>query len=90
MPLRSLNVLAKDLAAALCCSAATDGSGFGDDDSPYWAVVWREGRSQLADDSATDPSEGPDGPLQIIREIQLPPWRLNEAGELVEAVMLLR
>lgn len=28
-----------------------DGSGLGDDDSPYWCVVWEDGKYWLADDS---------------------------------------
>ena len=76
-------VLARRFAAALACRAICDGSGWGDDDSPYWSIIWDGGRAHLADDSNSDFADGEGGPVRTVREITLPNWDLDAAGRLV-------
>ena len=59
--------LACRLSIELSCRTICDGTGFGDDESPYWSVVWEHGVPYLADDSS---AEGEGGPVRIVRCIQ--------------------
>ena len=47
-----------------------DGSGLGDNDSPYWCVIWNDGKYWLANDAETDPLDAPPGPLKVVRQIR--------------------
>ena len=76
-------VLARRLADAFGCRAVCDGSGWGDDESPYWSIIWDGGRAFLADDSNSDFADSEGGPIQIVREIALPSWDLDAEGALV-------
>ena len=62
-----LRELARRLSIELRCRVICDGSGFGDDESPFWSIVWDSGAAYLADDCGTDPAEGEPGPVQIVR-----------------------
>jgi hypothetical protein len=79
-------VLAKRLATAFACRALCDGSGLGDDETPYWSIVWEQGRSFLADDSGTQFADGTGGPVRVARELQLPGFDLDEQGALTHSV----
>lgn len=75
-------VLARRLAEAFACRAICDGSGWGDDESPYWSIIWDKGRAHLADDSNTDFADGEGGPVKTLRELDLPDWGLDTRGSL--------
>ena len=76
-------VLAQRFAEAFGCRAICDGSGWGDDESPYWSIIWDGGRAHLADDSNSDFADGEGGPVRTVREIALPNWDLDAEGTLV-------
>jgi len=73
--------LARMFAAAFGCRAFTDGSGYVGDASPYWAIMWDEGRSFLADLCDTEFLDETGGLVQIVREIPLPSFELDESGQ---------
>lgn len=75
-------VLARRLSEAFGCRAICDGSGWGDDESPYWSIIWDTGRAHLADDSNSDFADGEGGPVRTVREIALPKWDLDAEGAL--------
>ncbi len=72
--------VARLFAAAFACRAFTDDSGYGGDASPYWAIMWDEGRSFLADLCDSEFLDETGGLVQIVREIPLPPFQLDESG----------
>lgn len=72
--------VARLFAAAFACRAFTDDSGYGGDASPYWAIMWDEGRSFLADLCDSEFLDETGGLVQIVREIPLPPFELDESG----------
>lgn len=65
--------VARLLAEHFNCRSVTDGSGFGDDDSPYWSVVWEGDRAYLADDSNSSYADGEGGDVRIVRPIEFKP-----------------
>ena len=75
-------VLAKRLAESCACRAICDGSGWGDNESPYWSIIWQDGHAHMADDSNSDFADGEGGPVRTIRQIDLPAWDLDAEGNL--------
>jgi hypothetical protein len=75
--------LARRFSDALNCRAVSDGSGLGDDSSPYWSVVWDDGRAYLADDAGAALADGEGGALRIIRELTLSVGTLDDGARLV-------
>ena len=75
--------LARMFATAFACRTITDGSGYGDDDSPYWDIIWDGGRSFLADDCDTEFGDQAGGSVKIVREISLPSFELDDSGRLI-------
>lgn len=61
--------LAGALSRHLGCRAICDGSGFGDDESPYWSIVWDRGVPFLADDAGSTLGDGEGGPVRIVRRL---------------------
>jgi hypothetical protein len=74
--------LARRFAAAFGCRTICDGSGHGDDRSPYWSIVWDGDRAYLADDAGTAFADGEGGEVAIVRELRLPRVTLDAAGHL--------
>ncbi|MGB0678040.1 MAG: hypothetical protein ACPGUV_00080 [Polyangiales bacterium] len=72
--------LAQKFAAALGCDSVTDGSGYGDDASPYWSIVWHGGRAYLADDSDSAFADNTSRPLRRVRPLDITAVKLNEDG----------
>ncbi len=63
---------ARYLSEEIGCRTICDGSGFGDDDSPYWSIIWDNGVSFLADDGGTTFGDGePDKPVTVVRKIEV-------------------
>ncbi len=54
------------------CRVICDGTGFGDDNSPYWSLIFDNSKVFLADDSHTIYADGSGGLVKIVRELQLP------------------
>lgn len=64
--------MAKFLSVEMGCRTICDGSGYGDDESPYWSIIWDGGRSYLADDCETTFGDNVKSkPVVIVREIFL-------------------
>lgn len=63
--------LASRFADEFKCSTICDGSGHGDDESPYWSMIWDHGVVYLADDAGTLFGDGEGGPVRIVRELDL-------------------
>lgn len=61
--------LARALSLTLSCRVICDGSGFGDDGSPYWSIVWDRGVPFLADDAGATIGDGEGGPVRIVRRL---------------------
>jgi hypothetical protein len=72
--------LARLFAERFSCRTLSDGTGFGDDDSPYWLVVWDKGVPHLADDCGTLFADGEGGPVKVLRPIEVPRLRLGSNG----------
>ena len=81
-----LRELARRLSIELRCCVICDGTGFGDDESPFWSIVWDSGAAYLADDCGTDPAEGEPGPVQIVRLLPA----LESAEHRVDLLGLIR
>ena len=71
--LQSLNIkVAKMLSEKIDCKTICDGSGYGDDDSPYWSIVWDKGVSYLADDCGTSFGDSEyKKPVNIVKRINI-------------------
>lgn len=77
------HVLARRLAAALDCRTIADGTGYGDDPSPYWSIIWEPtGAAYLADDSGSAFGDGDGGPVRVVRALELPARALDGQGAL--------
>jgi hypothetical protein len=76
--------LARRFARAYNCRSICDGSDYGDYPSPYWDIIWDQGRSFLADDCDTEFGDRSGGPVKIVREISLPTSVLDSAGRLTK------
>ena len=63
--------LAGRFSDAFQCRTICDGSGYGDDDSPYWSIIWDHGVAYLADDGGSLFGDGEGGPVRIVRELDL-------------------
>ena len=65
--------LAKSLGTKYECKTIIDGSGYGDDDSPFWCIIYDNGTFYLADDndSAFGDRESGRGPVKIVKKLQL-------------------
>lgn len=61
--------LARALSLTFNCQVICDGSGFGDDGSPYWSIVWDRGVPFLADDAGSTIGDGEGGPVRIARRL---------------------
>ena len=61
--------LASRLGQELTSRTICDGSGLGDDDSPYWSVVWECGNFYLADDCGDTQFDGGMNPVKIVRQL---------------------
>lgn len=61
--------LARALSLVFNCRVLCDGSGFGDDGSPYWSIVWDRGVPFLADDAGSTIGDGDGGPVRIVRRL---------------------
>jgi hypothetical protein len=75
-------VLARLFSTALECPTVCDGSGLGDNQGPYWAVIWIGGRPFLADDCSTAFGDGEGGLVEVIRELSLDENELDRQGAL--------
>jgi hypothetical protein len=75
--------LGRKFAETFGCRTICDGSGYGDDQSPYWAIVWDSGKSFLTDDCGTLFADHEGGRVKTIRELHLPLTTLDSAGHLV-------
>ena len=53
------------------CQTICDGSGFGDDDSPYWSIIWDDGIAYLADDSDSLFGDGEGGKVKKIKKLDI-------------------
>jgi hypothetical protein len=76
-------VLARRFGNLFDCRTICDGSDHGDDDSPYWTIIWEKGKSFLADDCDTEFGDQSGGDVRIVREISLPAYALNNFGQLI-------
>jgi hypothetical protein len=76
--------LARRFAGAFNCRALCAAGDYGPDEAPFWAIVWDGDRSFLADASESHFWDPAGGPVRILREIALPPFRLDEAGRLAD------
>jgi hypothetical protein len=72
--------LARKFSDTFCCRAICDGSGYGDDTSPFWDIIWDKGKSFLADDCNTLFADQTSGAVKIVREISLLPFELDKFG----------
>lgn len=61
--------LARVLSIDLSCKAICDGTGLGDDQSPYWSVIWDRGEAYLGDDAGTAYADGDGGAVQVVRRL---------------------
>lgn len=61
--------LARALSLTFNCRTLCDGSGFGDDGSPYWSIVWDRGVPFLGDDAGSTIGDGEGGPVRIVRRL---------------------
>lgn len=77
--------LARMFATAFACRAITDGSGYGENDAPFWDIIWDMGRSFLADNCDTEFADQTGRPVKVVREIALPFFELDGSGHLVDA-----
>jgi len=74
--------LARMFANLFACRTIRDGSDYGDDEAPYWDIIWDKGKSFLADDCDTEFGDQTGGAVKIVREISLPSFVLDESGQL--------
>ena len=75
--------LARLFANAFECRTICEGFSYGDDESPYWDIVWDQGRSYLADDCDTEFGDQTGEPVKIVREISIPRFALDDSGRLI-------
>ena len=75
--------LARLFATTFDCRTMCDGSAHGDDESPYWTIIWDKGRSYLASDRDTESGDQASRVVQVVREISLPLFRLDGSGQLI-------
>lgn len=62
--------LAGWISTEVACRTVCDGSDHGDDDSPFWCILWDRGKAFLADDAEMDPDDDePPGELRIVRPL---------------------
>lgn len=59
------------LSKKLNCRTICDGTKHGDDNSPYWSIIWDNGISYLANDSNSKLFDGEGGKVNILREISI-------------------
>jgi len=80
------HALARRFASFFGCRALTDGSGLGDDSSPYWSIIWESGQPLLANDCDSALFDGVEGGLvRIARPIRYSVPDLDAAGRLVRS-----
>ena len=63
--------IAKYISVQLNCNTICDGSNEGDDESPYWSIIWKKGNSFLADDCGTKFADNEGGEVKIVRMINI-------------------
>lgn len=61
--------LSRVISVVCQCKTACDGSGFGDNEGPFWLIVWDRGTAFLAEDSEVDRADKEPGPVKIIRPL---------------------
>jgi hypothetical protein len=76
--------LARFFSQALACRGISDGSGLGDDSSPYWSIVQEGERVFLADDCGSVFVDGEGGPIRMIRELPLRIGEFDEQARLID------
>jgi hypothetical protein len=64
-----LRELARLLSIEFECRVVCDGSPFGDDQSPYWVIVWDAGEPYLGDDVHSLLGDGEGGSVRIVRPL---------------------
>ena len=79
------NALARNFAATYQCRSLTDGSGYGDDQSPYWCILWEGAQAYLADDCNTAFADGEGGNVKIVRPILIVVQDLDSVGRLAQS-----
>ena len=57
------------LAKELGCRVLVDGTGFGDDDTPYWSLIIDRDTVYLANDGGTNFADSEGGPVRIVRTL---------------------
>ncbi|HHS99812.1 MAG TPA: hypothetical protein ENK73_03055 [Thiomicrospira sp.] len=63
---------AKELSLLLGCKTICDGSYHGDDNSPFWCIIWDNGRAYLADDCGSVFGGTEDGgEVEIVRRVHI-------------------
>lgn len=76
--------LARLFSDSLGCRSVSDGSGLGDDSSPYWSIVQDGERAFLADDCGTAFADGAGGPIRVVREFILPIGAFDAQANLID------
>lgn len=61
--------ISRSISAFWHCDVVCDGAEFGDDDSPYWSLMFRDGVPFLVEDSNADFTELRKKHLTVVREI---------------------
>ncbi|MES2644247.1 MAG: hypothetical protein V4850_32475 [Myxococcota bacterium] len=82
-------VLARRLSSVLRCRAISDGSRMGDNESPYWSIIWERRQAFLAYDLDTVFADGEGGQVLVVRPITPPAAELNEHAAVVRRAPVL-
>lgn len=61
----------KELTTSMCSFFATESVFIGDDDSPYWSIIWDDGIAYLADDSDSLFGDGEGGKVKKIKKLDI-------------------
>lgn len=75
---RWLIEVARQLSAILGVRTICDGSLYGDDESPYWSLLWESGQAMLADDCDTAYSGDGLKPVRIVRPLHVESHQLGK------------
>jgi hypothetical protein len=76
--------LARLFSKSLGCRTVSDGSGLGDDISPYWSIIHDGEHTFLADDCSSAFVDDEGGSLRIVREISPKVCEFDERAILVD------
>ena len=77
-----LRGLARALGEQFGTSAICDGSPYGDNNGPYWSLVFDANAAYLADDLDTTFADGRGGPVKIVRKLEGSQLDLPDAATL--------